>query len=270
VKSDAYKGDAMSWRSWLFPHSPAAKAEKHLREARRGAEAFVQPIGALGLAIVSASWQCAQAVKPYLRPTQEIVEKEPLLQQAYVLNEFLYFFIHLMKRHAHSQLSFEQSETLQKIILPLIVRSAAVDAFFGHWPEDLRSGIETDFYKILTEVDTEYTARTDELLAKSNSYPVPLPFAGLRTELALSSRLVLTVVELAGYEIENGRPETTAMPLASLVGSQVISILSSGGLRNFCDLVEKASAAIDSHQSTGESTLPEVLSEFWAQAQPLR
>jgi hypothetical protein len=114
------------------------------------------------------------------------------------------------------------------------------------------------------------TPRTDELLAKSDSYPVPPPFAGLRTELALSSRLVLTVVGLAGYEIDNGRPETTAMPLASLVGSQVIGILSSGGLHDFRDLVEKASAAIDRRQSTGESTLPEVLSEFWAQAKPLK
>jgi hypothetical protein len=259
----------MSWRSWLFPNSPEALAQKQFREAQQRSETLMQPIGALGLAIVSASWQCAQAVKPYLQPNQDLFKKEPLFQQSYVLNEFLYFFIHLMKRHVRTLLSPEQSEKLQETVLPLIVRSAAVDAFFGHWPEDLRSGIENDFCKIMNEMDHEYTERTDDLLARSSGYPVPPALAELRTELALSSRLVLTVIELAGYKIDDGRPDSSIMPLASLVGSQVIKILSSGCLRDFRALVERAGSAVDVYESTTRAILSDRLKEFWAQAEPL-
>src|SRR5271166_1157058 len=128
----------MSWKSWLFPSrastssigSPQMLVEQYIRAATQDALALMEAIGAVALPIVAGSWQCTQAVTPYLRPNQERFTKEPLIQQSYILNEFLYFFIYLMKRHANEQLSSEDSAKLLAIVLPLVIRSAAVDSFF--------------------------------------------------------------------------------------------------------------------------------------------
>jgi hypothetical protein len=173
--------------------------------------------------------------------------KEPLIQKSYILNEFLYFFIHIMKRHANDQLSAENSKKLQTMVLPLVVRPAAVDAFFAHWPQEYRSGIERDFYKILDDVENEYITRTDQLVARGDTYagPIPPQFANLRVELALSSRLALGILDLAGYEVEEGRPvHEIDFPFASMVAGEAMKVLSVGDLRNFSELVSRASTAI--------------------------
>ena len=268
----------MSWKSWLFPSragtssigSPQVLVEQYIRAGQRDASALMEAIGALALPIVAGSWQCTQAVKPYLRPNQERFTKEPLIQQSYILNEFLYFFIHLMKRHANDQLSGEDSKKLQAIALPLVIRSAAVDTFFAHWPQEYRSGIERDFYKILDDVEKEYATRTEQLVARGDSYagPIPPQFANLRVELALSSRLALSVLDLAGYEVEEGRPvHERDFPIASMVAGEAIKVLSAGNLRNFRELVARACEAITVYESSTQRPLTESMDEFWAQAQ---
>ena len=268
----------MSWKSWLFPSrtgtssigSPQVLVEQYIRAGQRNASALMEAIGALALPIVAGSWQCTQAVKPYLRPNQERFTKEPLIQQSYILNEFLYFFIHLMKRHANDQLYGEDSKRLQAIALPLVIRSAAVDTFFAHWPQEYRSGIERDFYKILDDVEKEYATRTEQLVARGDSYagPIPPQFANLRVELALSSRLALSVLDLAGYEVEEGRPvHERDFPFASMVAGEAIKVLSAGNLRNFRELVARACEAITVYESSTQRPLTESMDEFWAQAQ---
>ena len=268
----------MSWKSWLFPSrastsstaSPQVLAEQYIRAALQDASALMEPIGALALPIVAGSWQCTQAVTPYLKPNEERFTKEPLIQRAYILNEFLYFFIHLMKRHANDQLSAEESKKLQAIVLPLVVRSAAVGAFFAHWPQEYRSGIERDFYKILDDVEKEYTTRTEQLVARGDTYagPTPPQYANLRVELALSSRLALGVLDLAGYEVEEGRPaHERDFPFASMVAGEAMKVLSAGDLQNFRELVARTSAAITLYESSTQRPLTESMDEFWAQAQ---
>jgi hypothetical protein len=242
----------MSWKSWLFPSRASASltgsqqvlAEQHIRAADRDASALMEPIGALALPIVAGSWQCTQAVTPYLKRNQERFTKEPLIQQSHILNEFLYFFIHIMKRHANNQLSGEDSKKLQAIVLPLVIRSGAVDAFFAHWPQEYRTGIERDVYKVLDDVEKEYAACTERLVARGNTYAAPIPpqFANFRVELALSSRLALSVLDLAGYEVEEGRPaHERDFPFASVVAGEAMKVLSVGDLRNFSELVARAS-----------------------------
>lgn len=267
---------AMSWKSWLFPSRPSTSSigspqvliEQYIRAAQRDASALMGPVGALAVPIVAGSWRCTQAVTPYLKPNQERFTKEPLIQQSYVLNEFLYFFIHIMKRHANDQLSAENSKKLQAMILPLVVRSAAVDAFFAHWPQEYRSGIERDFYKILDDVEEEYTTRTEQLVARGDIYvgPIPPQFANLRVELALSSRLALSVLDLAGYEVEEGRPaHERDFPFASMVAGEAMKVLSAGDLRNYRELVARASGAITVYESSTQTPLTEFMREFWAQ-----
>jgi len=252
--------------------SPQMLVEQYIGAGQQDASALMEAIGALALPIVAGSWQCTQAVTPYLRPNQERFTKEPLIQQSYILNEFLYFFIYLMKRHANEQLSGEDSKKLHAIVLPLVIRPAAVDTFFAHWPQEYRTGIERDFYKILDDVENEYTTRTEQLVARGDTYagPIPPQFANLRVELALSSRLALSVLDLAGYEVEDGRPvHEKDFPVASMVAGEAIKVLSAGNLRNFRELVSRASGAITVHESSTQRPLTESMAEFWAQAQPM-
>ncbi len=234
----------MSWKSWLFPSrvttssttSPQLIAEQYIRAAQQKASALMEPIGALALPIVAGSWQCTQATTPYLKPNQERFTKEPLIQKAYILNEFLYFFIHIMKRHANDQLSADESKKIQEIVLPIVVRSAAVDAFFGHWPQEYRSGIER-----------------------------PPQFSNLRVELALSSRLALAVLDLAGYEVEEARPaHAKDFPFASMVAGEAMKILSAGDLRTFRELVAKASRSITVYETETQKPWTDFMREFAA------
>jgi hypothetical protein len=147
-----------------------------------------------------------------------------------------------------------------------------VDTFFAHWPQKYRTGIERDFYKILDDVEKEYTTRTEQLVARGDTYagPIPPQFANLRVELALSSRLALSVLDLAGYEVEEGRPvHERDFPLASMVAGEAIKVLSAGNLRNFRELVSRASGAITVYESSTQRPLTESMAEFWAQAQPV-
>jgi len=146
----------MSWRSWLFPTSPEAQAEKLLRETARAVKELHQPIDDLTLAIVSAGWKCSQSVKPHLRPVKEFAE-HPEVQEVYVFYEFLYFYLHLVNRQAHSRLGPDRVAKLQGAVGPLIV-PAAVDTFFAHWPEKFKSGIERNFYEKLNDAEMEYAS----------------------------------------------------------------------------------------------------------------
>ena len=91
----------------------------------------------------------------------------------------------------------------------------------------------------------------------------------LRVELALASRLVLTVLDLAGYEVEEGRPaHDRDFPFASMVVGEAMKVLSAGDLRNFRELVARASTAITVYESSTQKPLAEITREFWAQIQP--
>lgn len=249
--------------------SPQVLVDQYIRAAHRDASAVMEAIGAVALPIVAGSWQCTQAVTPYLKPNHERFTKEPLVQQSYILNEFLYFFIHIMKRHANDQLSDEESQKLQAIVLPLVIRSGAVDTFFAHWPQEYRSGIECDFYKVLDDVENDYTTRTEQLVARGDTYAgsIPPQFAHLRVELALCSRLALSILDLAGYEVEEGRPvHEIDFPFATMVAGEATKVLSVGDLRNFRELVARAGEAITVYESSRKTPLTESVQEFWARS----
>jgi flagellar motor switch protein FliM len=80
----------MSWRSWLFPHSPTMQAEKAIREASDRTNAVMEPINGLVVGIVSASWQCTQEVKPHLHVNPEFMKAPhtPKEQDIYISTSF--------------------------------------------------------------------------------------------------------------------------------------------------------------------------------------
>jgi len=222
----------MSWRSWLFPNSPGAQAEKLLHETARAVEKLHRPIGDLTLAIVSAGWKCSQSVKPHLRPVNEFAE-HPEVQEVYVFYEFLYFFLHLMNRQAQSRLGPDRVAKLQGAVGPLIV-PAAVDTFFAHWPEKFKSGIERNFFEKLNDAEAEY-ASCKLLFAEK----------GPIDDTALCSRLAMNVSNLAGYDAGVERLSDASLEFVNLVGALVMDSLNSGPLKGLGEMVEKAGAGIE-------------------------
>jgi DNA-binding response OmpR family regulator len=239
------------------PSPEEIAARKIIREVleKGRAEAVIQPIAELVLAIVSLSWECTEALIPHLRSNRQMFKLRDE-QIMYVFCEFLYFFMHIMNRHARSRLSLQRIKMLQELVEPRVVRPAVVEAFVGDWSVELKNGVERDLYQKLRETDVEYLSRTDELLARSGDYPVPAIYSNLRIELALSTVLARTVIGLAGYDIDTSSPSAEVTRLGALIGSQVMGALSTGSLKAFGELVEKANAAIES-----SPTLPQVFRE---------
>jgi hypothetical protein len=221
IKDAIATGTAAALAKWL----PILKLFADARE-----EELRRPIGDLALAIVSAAWKCNQSVKPYLRPGNKFSE-HPEIQEVYVFYEFLCFFIHLMNRQARIDLGPDRVAKLENEVRPLIIPSA-VDAFFGHWPEKVKSRIESEFYNKLNHAKMEY-ANCKGLFPENGLVGKTDPF----------SRLAINILDLASYElVESDHP--ASRELIILVRSLVAENLDSAPLKDFGTMIEKAGGAI--------------------------
>jgi hypothetical protein len=189
-----------------------------------------RPIGDLAFAIVSAAWKCNQKITPYLRPGNKFAEHREV-QEVYVFYEFLYFFLHLMNREAHTRLGPDRVVKLRNEVRPLIIPSA-VDAFFGCWPEKFKSRIESEFYNKLNDAEMEYASCKGlfperELVGKTDMF----------------SRLAINILDLASYElVESDYPPSRELII--IVRSLVAENLDTGPLKDFGTMIEKGGAAI--------------------------
>ena len=83
----------------------------------------------------------------------------------YVFYEFLYFFLHMTNRSAHSEhFTDSQIKALQQAAYPTIT-DAAIDSFMLDWPEQMKTRIRNQFYDHLNSAEMEYATST-ELLSK--------------------------------------------------------------------------------------------------------
>jgi len=137
----------------------------------------------IGLSIITASNNCDKAIQPLINSKNDKEKQELYI---YVFYEFVYFFLHLTLRESFSKLKSQQLQKLQIYLGPKIVETV-VDAFFKHWPEDLKSKISSDFYKNLNNAEIEYS-KSKELYSEKN----PL------TSESLFSKLARNVAELCG------------------------------------------------------------------------
>jgi hypothetical protein len=218
----------MSWRSWLFPNSPAARAEKLFRDVQHQTDAVMQPLTALTIGIVSTSWQCTQAVKPYLLPNHTM-GKHPELQEGYIYCEFIRFSVFLMSMSAFNcGLSTAKFAKLKEAIT-LLITHPTIDTFFAHVRDSV---LENLIYDTLSTGDAFYGSSPDR-------FP----------------RLAKNVLALAGYEVDGEQIDTETTKLVSLVESQTTQIFCFGslGLENLREMVERASAAIEVCESDGSS-----------------
>lgn len=193
----------------------------------------------LGFSVVACADKCMNAVKPYLRTNPSFERGNPELQEIYVCHEFLYFFMHLVNRHAHDTFGPEKGPRLHEEIAPVIVE-ATTDTWFANWPETHRSNIECDFYEKWRDAEIEY-AGCKNFFSKTS--PID--------DTALCSRLAKKLLSLAGYDSGDSL-SSESQAFANLVQVSVGWILDEN---SFDYLVETAGAAISAfdHYQTNRS-----------------
>ncbi|MGA2831656.1 MAG: hypothetical protein ABSE55_01165 [Terracidiphilus sp.] len=114
--------------------------------------------------VFEKSLLCAEVLKPDLEKKFGKDSKEFHSKYIPVLLEFMYFFLHLTNRSAFAQLGHEKRNILYDELAPLTI-DATIETYFGHWPKNLKDGMERDFCDNLSNSEMEY-ASCKELLLK--------------------------------------------------------------------------------------------------------
>jgi hypothetical protein len=148
----------------------------------------VPPVSDLARHIVQISLSDADALKSSISAT---ADKDHTQRWFAIVCEFLYFFMHLASRFAYRDFGHEKRCKMQDQLYPLIIRPT-IETIFGHWPPNLKDGLETEFIEKLGHAETEY-AVCKQLLNRDN----PL------SENALSSKFAGNVCILLGVEKAN-------------------------------------------------------------------
>ena len=130
-------------------------------------------------------------------------EEDRDTQFVYVCFEFVYFFMHMTLRSAHSHdLGPERTKRLKAELGPLVLLPL-IDTFYGHWPMDLQEKLVAQFYQKMNDAELEYSTYT-ELFASGD------PITGN----ALFSRLARNVLELSGHSPTNPAEHLVAYGIA--------------------------------------------------------
>lgn len=120
--------------------------------------------------IFEDSLSCAESLRSDLEDKCGKDSKEFQSKYVPVIFEFMYFFLHLTNRSAFSQLGHEKRNKLQSQLAPLVIEPT-IDAFFGHWPKDLKDGIKNDFYSNLNNAEMGYGSCKELLLKPEEDTP---------------------------------------------------------------------------------------------------
>ena len=132
----------------------AKQVGRQQQDARGKADVVYGPVGDLGTAIVSTSYNNYQNVAQVFGFN---VRGNPSEQQMLTFYEFLYFYSHVTLRTAAAKgFTQPQFEKLQSYLGPLLA-STAVDSFIGHWPDDFRKRLRSNFYEGLNIAEQEYS-----------------------------------------------------------------------------------------------------------------
>jgi hypothetical protein len=114
----------------------------------------------------------AEALKADIQASNDKVRIE---RWFLVFCEFLYFFMHIANRLAYKELGHAKRCKFQDELYPLLVRPN-IEAIVGHWPANLKDGIERDFIEKLGDAEVEYGA-CKQMLDKDNLFSVDALFS---------------------------------------------------------------------------------------------
>ncbi len=144
----------MSLFDKLFGTPEQRKLRRLIKDTRAEVDATYGPLYRLEIAIVSSTVSAQQNLAQVFGFS---IEGQPLEPQILMFYEFLYFFSHLTLRTAVAKgFTGPQIKKLQGILGPSLA-STAVDSFFRHWPEDLKTNIRNEFYAKLNDAEVEYS-----------------------------------------------------------------------------------------------------------------
>jgi hypothetical protein len=120
--------------------------------------------------VFEKSLLCAESLRPDLEEKFGKDSKTFHSKYTPVLFEFMYFFLHLTNRYAFAQLGQERRNKLYDELVPTTI-DATIETYFGHWPQNLRDGIERDFYSNLNNTEMEYGSCKELLLMPEDDAP---------------------------------------------------------------------------------------------------
>jgi hypothetical protein len=133
------------------------------------------PTAKIGIAIICAAEHCRDRAKVFIAPQSE---EEGQQREIVTFYEFLYFFMHMSNRQAFRTLTEAHIEKLHSSLGPLI-SAVAIDAYFAHWPTDLKDKMRGEFYEKLNVAELEYTDATRVDAYKEVPWGSPVPLVNL-------------------------------------------------------------------------------------------
>ena len=112
-----------------------------------------KPVLRLAETITKSAFRCADAIKPSIG---FLTRDENDARWALVLNEFYFFFLHMLNRQALAVLGDARRAELQDLVGPLVVGSL-IETIYGHWPTDRKQGLRGEFYDNMNKAELEYS-----------------------------------------------------------------------------------------------------------------
>jgi hypothetical protein len=200
-------------------------------------DGLMHPFASLTVSIVSASWECTQQLRPYLRPVRQM-EKHPEAQEAYIHFTYLCYFFRLLGLLAFSagldRTAFLRlKETLLNMIVP-----AQVQTFFGDPPD--KQELQSICYQTLSEAETK-DKKSAQTLAQNLD--------------KIGFDLARDVLVLAGYEVGNGRMDPDTSKALNLIVDQVRGIRNERRFTQFEESLRLANLAVEFCDKNGISIL---------------
>ena len=111
------------------------------------------PIAELVKAILDASEYCALKVQPFLNFSEASLNRSRYICATF---EFVYFFLHIMNRHALQKLGHSRMNSLQELVGPLVATSI-IETFYEDRPERDKDEVRTVFYDNLNRAELGYS-----------------------------------------------------------------------------------------------------------------
>jgi hypothetical protein len=112
------------------------------------------PFGAVSFAIILAASICQQRMKQLLHCE---AKQDAVLREMRVFDEYLFFFMHMANRAAHSQ-GLDVAE-VQKAVFAEVI-ATAIEPVILKYPKEHKARIRSEFYNNMNSAEIEYAPST--------------------------------------------------------------------------------------------------------------
>jgi hypothetical protein len=193
------------------------KSEQQIRE--------IQPLYDIVLAIFEAAQTCQQELKSLIASTDEKTRQFGELKLIY---EYVYFFTHLTMRECFGLLGDQSRQRLQNFLMPIITFEC-VESTCGHWPEERKEGMRSEFINNMNNAELEYGTCMEFYSEEDSDFKGNSLFSSLvrniseelnpePNEIRSSSRMIyILTVSLKAYE--DMKLENLIVTASSLIDS---------------------------------------------------